>query len=88
MALYIVLLIAAVWRIHQNDIKLVIVRIVQYIFCQRVAVIDLGRVDIMQQHIGDAEHVRELLLLDAIDRLGIFFAVFSCLHLLVKGFQP
>ena len=42
----------------------------------------------MQQHVGHAQHVGELLLLDAEDGLGILLPVLGRLHLLVEGIQP
>ena len=88
MLLDVVLLAAAVRRIHQYDVKLVVVGIVEHILCQRVVVHHLGRVDVVEQHIGDAEHIGELLFLDAIDRLGVFLFVLRRVHLLVERFQP
>ena len=87
-ALHIVLLVTTVWRIHQDDIKLIVIGIVQHILRERVAMKDLGRIDIMQQHIRDAKHIGELLLLDAIDGVGKSLTILSGVHLLIKGFEP
>ena len=67
MALHVVLLITAIRRIHQNDIKPVIICIVEYIFGKGIAMIHLWRLYIVEKHIGDAKHIRELLLLYTID---------------------
>ena len=67
MGLFVIVFAASVRWIHQNDIKLVIVRIVENVLRQGVVMHHLGRVNIMQKHIGDTEHVWELLFLDAID---------------------
>ena len=67
MLLDVVLLAASVRWIHQYDIKLVFVRIVENVLRQGVVVHHFGRVDVMQKHIGDTEHIWKLLFLDAID---------------------
>ena len=84
----IVLLASAIRRIHKNNIKFIFVRIVEHVACQRVVVHDFRRIDVVQEHIGNAQHIRELFLLYSIDRISIFLFVFCCLHLLIKGFQP
>ena len=76
-ALDVGLFAAAVGRIHHNDIETVFVRIVQDVADEGIVVDDVWHVYIMQEHIGDAEHVGELLLLDAVDRLVVRFGVFD-----------
>ena len=88
MLLDVVLLTTTVWGIHQYHVKLVLVGIVQHIPRQRVVVIDVGRVNIVQQHIGHTQHVGELLFLDTVDGTGIFLLVFSRLDFLIKCFEP
>ena len=88
MALYLVLLVAAIRGIHQNHVELIILCVVQHILCQRVAIIHFRRVDIMQQHVSDAKHVRELFLFYPINRIGKGLSILCCLYLLVEGFQP
>ena len=63
----VVLLTASVWWIHQDHIALVIIRVIKHVLCQGVIVHHFWRIDVMQEHIGDTQHVRELLLLNAID---------------------
>ena len=79
---------ASVWRIHQNNIKLVFICIIEYILRQRIVVHHTWRVYVMQKHVGDTKHVWELLLFNAIDGPCIFLFVFCCLDFLIKGFQP
>ena len=86
-ALDVGLFAAAVGRIHHNDIETVFVRIVQDVADEGIVVDDVWHVYIMQEHIGDAEHVGELLLLDAVDRLVVRFGVFDSAFLR-KSLQP
>ena len=44
-------------------------------------------INIVKQHVGDAEQVRQLLLLDAVDRLRIELLVGRCVHLLRQQLQ-
>ena len=88
MAFHFVLLVSAIRGIHQDDIETVGIRIVQHILCERVAVIDLWRVDIVEQHICDTKHVGELLLLDTVDALGIEFPLLGCGDFLVERLEP
>ena len=87
-ALHFVLLVSAIRWIHQDNIETVIIRIVQDILGERVAMIDLWRIDIVEQHIGDAKHVGELLLLDSVDALGIGLSLFGCGDFLVERLEP
>lgn len=50
--------------------------------------IDLRHIDAMQQHVRDAEHVRELLFLDAVDGAADRFLIRGRLHLLLELLQP
>ena len=60
-------LMPAVGRIHQDHIKLVLVRVVQQIVFQRVHVVDIRNLNVMQQHIGHAQQIGKGLLLNAIN---------------------
>ena len=57
MVLHILLLAAAVGRVHQDHVKLILLRVVQHVVQQGVVVEHLRHVEIVQQQIGDAEHV-------------------------------
>ena len=64
-------------RVCQNNVDTVGLRVADVRPCQRVVMADKGRVvDIVEQQVGDAEHVRELLFLGSAKRL---------LHLLLVG---
>ena len=82
------LLIASVGRIHQDDIVLILVRIIEYILDEGVIVHDGWGIDIVQEHIGDAENVGELLLLYPKDRLSVEGSILGRGHLLIEGFEP
>lgn len=86
--LHVIFLRATIRRIHQDHIELVLLGIVEDIPKQRVVMIDLWYVDAMQQHIRDAKHVRELLLLDAVDGAADRFLIRGRLHLLLELLQP
>ena len=58
---------SAIGRVHQDDVELIRVRIVQQIMLQRVHVIDVRNLNVMQQHIGYAEQIRERLFLDSVN---------------------
>ena len=60
-------LMSAIGRVHQDDVELIRVRIVQQIILQRVHVIDVRNLNVMQQHIGYAEQIRERLFLDSVN---------------------
>ena len=60
-------LMSAIGRVHQDDVELIRVRIVQQIMLQRVHVIDVRNLNVMQQHIGYAEQIRERLFLDSVN---------------------
>ena len=57
----------AIGRIHQYHIKLIIIRIIQQIMPQGVHVIDIWNFNVMQQHIGHTEQIRERLFLNPIN---------------------
>ena len=58
---------SAIGRVHQDDVELIRVRIVQQIMLQRVHVIDVRNLNVMQQHIGHTEQIRERLFLDSVN---------------------
>lgn len=88
MILHVVLLAAAVGRVHQDDIKLIIHRVVEHIMKQGILMEHARHIQPMQQQVGDAEHVRELLLLDAVYGLAVLLLVRCVFHLLVQLFEP
>ena len=67
MALDVRLLAAAVGRIHEYDVELVALGVVEDIAQEGVGVEHLRDVQVVEEHVRDAEHVGELLLLDAVD---------------------
>ena len=79
---------AAVGRIHQDNVETVVIRIVEYVLEQAVVVEDLRNVQIVQQHIRDAKHVRELLFLDAVDRTAAFRLVIGGNDVLFQLLEP
>ena len=74
--------------IHQNHVYLVALGVVQHIMEQGVGVVHLGHIQPVEQQVGDAEHIGELLLLNAVDRIAVGFFVLGGFHLLVQLFQP
>ncbi|CDA53319.1 unknown [Clostridium sp. CAG:138] len=58
---------SAIRRVHQDNVELIRVRIVQQIMLQRVHVIDVRNFNVMQQHIGHAEQIRKRLFLDSVN---------------------
>lgn len=82
------LLAAAVRRIHEDLVELVALCVVEHIVKQAVAVVDVGVVDAVQQEVRDGEHVRELLLLDAVDGVVPECLVVRRLDLLLELAQP
>ena len=60
-------LMSAIGRVHQDDVELIRICIVQQIMLQRVHMIDIGNFNVMQQHIGHAEQIRERLFLDSVN---------------------
>ena len=57
------------------------------ILLERVIVKDFRIIDIVQQHVGHAQQVRELLLLDAVDRSCIEFTIGWSLNLGVENLE-
>ena len=55
---------------------------------QGVIMVDPRVIQIMQQQVGDAEHIRELLFLNAIDGIAEGCLVLCGLNLLVQLLQP
>ena len=82
------LLAAAVWRIHEDFVEFVALRVVEDVVEQAVAVVDVGVVDAVQQEVRDGEHVRELLLLDTVDGVVPECPVVRRLDLLLELAQP
>lgn len=73
---------------HQYLVKLVLVRIVQHLARQAVAMQNVRLVNIMQQHIRNRQHIGELLFLHAMNRVTEQLPVNSVFHLRGKFFQP
>ena len=83
MALHVRLLATAVGGIHEDDVELVALGVVQDVVQEGVGVEHLRHVQVVQEHVRDAEHVGELLLLDAVDGVAVGLAVFSSFSQLV-----
>ena len=81
-------LMSTIGRVHQDNIELIRICIVQQIMLQRVHVIDVRSLNVMQQHIGDAQHIWELLLFNAIYGVCIQGFILCCLDLFMQSFQP
>lgn len=82
------LLVAAVGGIHEDHIKLIFLGVVQHVLQQAVVVIDLGHVHAVEQHVRHAEHIGELLLLNAIDGAAEGFLIGHGGDVLLQRFQP
>ena len=61
------ILMPTVRRVHQDHIELIIIRIIQQVMLQRVHVIDIWNLNVMQQHIGHAEQIWKRLFLDSVN---------------------
>ena len=88
MIFYIRFLAAAIRRIHQYHIKLICLGVIQYIPYQGVVMVHPGHIQPMEQQVGDAQHIGELLFFNAVDGIPVLFGVGSALHLLLQLFQP
>lgn len=55
--LHVIFLGASIWRIHQHNVELIFLRIVQNILEQAVVVIYTRILNAMQEHISNAEHI-------------------------------
>ena len=86
--LHVIFLRTTIRRIHKDHVELVLLGIVEDVQEQRIVMIDLRYIDAMQQHVRDAEHVWELLLLDAVDGAADRFLIRGRLHLLLELLQP
>ena len=62
--------------------------LVQHVLQQRIVVIDPRYVQPVQQHVGDAEHIGELLFLDAVDGAAEGRAVVGGPDLLFQLLEP
>ena len=60
---------SAIRRVHQDNVELICIRIIKQIMLQRVHVVDVGNFNVMQQHIGHTEQIRERLFLDAVNTI-------------------
>ena len=58
---------SAIRWVHQDNIELIRICIVQQIMLQRVHMIDIRNFNVMQQHIGHAEQIRERFFLDSVN---------------------
>ena len=67
MVLDIRLFTPAVGGIHEDDVHLVVLSVIQHILQQRIIMEHLRHIQIMQEHVSDTEHIRELLLFYAVD---------------------
>ena len=86
--LHVLLLAAAVGRVHQDHVELILLRVIQHIVQQAVVVEHLRHIEAVQQQIGDAEHVGELLLLNAVDGIPVFLRIRRVLDLLLQLAKP
>ena len=82
------LLAAAVGRVHKDHVELIVLGVVQHVLQQGVVVIDPGHVQAVEQHVGDAKHVGELLLFDAVDGIAVGRLVRRALDLLPQLLEP
>ena len=82
------ILMPAVGRIHQDHIKLVIVCVVQQIVFQRVHVINIRNLNVMQQHIGYAEQIGKGLFLNSINAVVKLLLICGVPYLLGELSQP
>lgn len=77
------ILMTTIRRIHQDNIKLIIIRIIQKIMLQRIHVINIRYFDIMQKHIGNAKKIRKRFLFDTINTIIKLFLCCCILNLLL-----
>ena len=88
MILHVRLFAAAVRGIHEDHVKLIVLRVVQHVPQEGIIVVNLGQVDVMQQHVGDAQHIRKLLLFDAVNGIVVLLLIGRILDLGLERFQP
>ena len=69
------LFVTTIGRVHQDHIKLVIFGVVENITDQGIIMEDFRIIQTMQQHIGNAENVGELLFFNSVCGNGIGFLV-------------
>lgn len=81
-------LVATIGRIHKDHVKGVPLGIVQQVPAQGIAVFHPGPIHIVEQQIGDAEHIGEGLFFHPIDRPGILFLVFHRPDLFLQFLEP
>ena len=79
--------IAAVRRIHQNDIEAVTLLVFPNILFQAVAMDDARVVDVVEQHIRGTQKERQRLLFDAVDGVAVNRSVLDALHLGIQHLQ-
>ena len=82
------LLAAAVGGIHQHHVHLILPGIVQHVMRQGIVMINAGYIEPMQQQIGYAEHIGELLFFDAVDGMAVSLFGIGGGDLLFQLFQP
>ena len=82
------ILMPAVGWIHQDHIKLVIVCVIQQIVFQRVHMIDIRNLNVMQQHIGHAQQIRKRLFLNSINAVIKLLLICGVPYLLGELSQP
>ena len=85
---HVCLFAAAVGRVHKDHVKLIVFCVVQHVAEKRVIMEYARVVQPVQQKIGDAEHVRKLLFLYAVDRIAVFRGVGGAAHLFLQLFEP
>ena len=81
-------LAAAVGRIHQHHVELIVLGIVQHVLQEGIIVINLRDVQSVQQHVGNAQHIGELLLFNAEDGTAVSRPICNGFHLFIQFFEP
>ena len=79
---------AAIRRIHQHHVHLVRLGIVQHIAQEAIGMVHPGHIQPMEQQVGDAEHIGELLFFDAVDGTAVGLLGIGGGNLLFQLFQP
>jgi restriction endonuclease S subunit len=75
-------------RIHQDNVYLIVLGIVQNISEKCVIMEHLRHIHIMQQHISDAKNIRKLFLFNSVNGIITQVLVSCCLNFLTQNFQP
>ena len=79
---------AAVGRIHEDHVELVVLRVVQHVPQEGIVPVHLGNVQIVQQHIGDAQRIGKGFLFNAVNGFAVLLLVVGGFHLGLERFEP